>query len=183
MNNIFVVSGPSGVGKDTIISELKKQGLEFREIITTTTRPMRQGESQGNPYWFVSKEEFEDLIRKNKLVEWADVYGYYYGSQKKDVEKYLNDSLPIIFKVDPQGAKTIKKEFPNSKVIFIAPENIDNLEKRLKKRGQDKPEVIKKRLKEAREEIKNLSFWDAVVINKEGKLNEAVEKVKEIIFK
>ena len=84
MNNIFVVSGPSGVGKDTIISELKKQGLEFREIITTTTRPMRQGESQGNPYWFISKEEFEDLIRKNKLVEWADVYGYYYGSQKKE---------------------------------------------------------------------------------------------------
>ena len=183
MSKIFVISGPSGSGKDSVISGLKKQGLQFREIITTTTRRMRKGETQGKPYWFISKKEFEELIKKDKMVEWAIVYGNYYGSQKKDVEKYLDDPLPVIFKVDPQGARSIKKKFPDSQVIFLIPRDLKILEKRLRQRGQDSEEAIQKRLKEAREEMEDLSVWDYVVVNEQGKLEETIKKVKKIIWK
>lgn len=185
MSKVFIISGPSGCGKDSIIQGLKKQGYKFKELTTTTTRPMRQGETQGHPYWFIEKKEFENLIKEDKLVEWAKVYGNYYGLRKKDIEgalNDLNDSRPIILKVDPQGARTYKKKFPDIQVIFVVPADIKNLEKRLKDRGQDSQEAIEKRLEQAKAEMANLSFWDKVIINKQGELDKAIEQVSQIIW-
>jgi len=142
-NNLFIISGPSASGKDTIIKELKKQGVKFQKVITTSTRPMRQGEKQGSPYWFISKEDFEDLIKEGKFV--------------------------------------VKRKFPSAKIIFIIPPDLETLEKRLKLRGKDSPESIKRRLEKAKEELKNLDQWDYLVLNEQGKLDKAVEEVKRIL--
>jgi len=180
-NNLFIISGPSASGKDTIIKELKKQGVKFQRVITTSTRPMRQGEKQGSPYWFISKEDFEDLIKEDKFVEWALVYGNYYGTQKKDLDRCLKTGQLVILKVDPQGARSIKRKFPSAKIIFIIPPDLETLEKRLKLRGKDSPESIKRRLEKAKEELKNLNQWDYLVLNEQGKLDKAVEEVKRIL--
>ncbi|MFA6146182.1 MAG: guanylate kinase [Patescibacteria group bacterium] len=182
MSKLFVISGLSGAGKDSVIEGLKKENLDFNWVITTTTRPMRSGESEGNPYHFVSKEEFEQMIKNDELIEHALVYGNYYGPQKKDVEQLLQLDKAILFKIDCQGAKTIKGKFPEAKVIFIVPPSIEVLEKRLRSRGQDSEEVIQERLAETKKELATLDNWDYVITNEEGKLEETVEKVKKIIL-
>jgi len=183
MAKLFVISGLSGAGKDSVIKELKMKGLKFTWIVTTTTRPMRSGEKQGDPYHFISEEKFKKMISQKKFLEWAKVYNNYYGIQKKDIDAALKKNEPAILKIDYQGAKTIKSKFPEAKVIFILPPSLEILEKRLRLRGQDSEEVIQRRLKEAKKEIKNLEQWDYLVINEEGKLKETAEKVKKIIFK
>jgi len=183
MAKLFVISGPSGAGKDSVIEGLVKENLDFNWVVTTTTRPMKPGESEGHPYHFVSKEKFEEMIKNDELIEWALVYDNYYGPQKKDVQKLLQVDKLIIFKIDCQGAKTIKGKFPETKVIFIIPPSIEILEKRLRTRGTDSEEVIQRRLAEAKKELSTLENWDYVVKNEEGKLEETVKKVKEIILK
>lgn len=183
LSKLFVISGPSGAGKDSVIERLREEITDFAWVVTTTTRPMRPGESEGHPYHFVSKEKFEQMIKNNELIEWAMIYGNYYGSQKKDIEELLKGEKIVILKIDYQGAKTIKSKFPKSKVIFIIPPSIEILEKRLRSRGQDPEEVIKRRLAEVEKELATLNQWDYVVINEEGKLEETVEKIKEIIEK
>jgi guanylate kinase len=123
------------------------------------------------------------MIKKDELLEWAIVYGNYYGSSKKTVLRLLKKNKPVILRIDPQGARTIKKMFKEAKVIFIVPPSIKILEKRLKKRGLDSNEVIKQRLIKAKEELTNLKQWDYVVENKENKLKETIKKVKKIILK
>ena len=183
MDRLFIISGLSGAGKDSVIETLKKTGLDFNLVITTTTRPMRSGENEGHPYHFVSEKEFKKLIQNNKLVEWAKVYDNYYGVQKRDIENLIKGYKPVILKIDYQGAKTIKSKFPKTKVIFILPPSLEILEKRLRVRGQDSKQVIQRRLKEAKNEIKNLDQWDYVIINEEGKLDETAEEVKKIILR
>lgn len=183
MAKLFVISGLSGAGKDSVIEELKKKNLDFNWVVTTTTRGMRPGESEGYPYHFVSKEKFEEMIKNNEFIEWAMVYDNYYGSQKKDIEELLKSEKPVILKIDYQGAKTIKNKFPESVVIFIIPPSIKILEKRLRNRGQDSEEVIKRRLAEAEKELATLNQWDYVVTNEEGELEKTAEKIGEIIKK
>jgi len=183
MAKLFVVSGLSGAGKDSVIEGLVKENLDFNWVVTTTTRPMRPGESEGHPYHFVPKERFEEMIKNDELIEWARVYDFYYGPQKKDVQKLLQVDEPVIFKIDCQGAKTIKGKFPGAKAIFIIPPSLEILEKRLRTRGTDSEEVIKRRLAEAKKELATLNQWDFVVVNEEGKLEETVDKIKEIILK
>ncbi|MDD5626359.1 MAG: guanylate kinase, partial [Patescibacteria group bacterium] len=138
--------------------------------------------SEGHPYHFVSKEKFEQMIKNDELVEHALVYENYYGSQKKDVEELLKSGKTVIFKIDCQGAKTIKTKFPQAKVIFIIPPSIEILEKRLRDRKQDSEEVIQRRVAEAQKELTTLDNWDYVITNGEGELEEAVKRVKEIII-
>jgi len=182
MSKLFVISGLSGAGKDSVIEGLKNENLDFNWVITTTTRSMRSGESEGRPYHFVSDEKFKQMIKNDELVEFAPVYDYYYGSQKKDVEELLNSNKTVIFKIDCQGAKTIKAKFTKAKVIFIIPPSIEILEKRLRARDTDSEEVIQRRLVEAKTELATLDDWDYVITNEEGKLKETVEKVKKIIL-
>ncbi len=183
MAKVFIISGLSGSGKDSVIDGLKGTGLNYTRIITTTTRPIRTGETQGNPYYFVSETEFKKMISKNEFFEWAVVYNNYYGNRKRTVEKAISTNQPVIFRIDAQGARTVRSKIPDSIVIFLIAESLEKIKKRLIKRNQDSPEVIKKRLLEAEEEMKTLDQWDYVVTNEEGKLEKTINQVKEIIEK
>lgn len=183
MAKIFIVSGLSGSGKDSVVDGLKQAGLDYNRVITTTTRPMRPGESQGNPYYFISKQEFKKMISRDDFFEWAVVYNNYYGNRKKTVEEALIENKPVIFRIDAQGARTVRSIIPHALVIFLTAESLEEIKERLIKRNQDSPEVIEKRLAEAEQEMKTLDQWDYVIVNKQGKLNETINQVKEIIEK
>lgn len=181
MGKLFIITGPSGAGKDSVIYRSKDQGLNFAQVITTSTREIRAGESEGHPYHFISEEEFKKLIDGKEMIEWAKVYGNYYGSTKKEVEDKLSENEVVVVKVDPQGARTFKKMMPEAISLFIMPPSYEYLEKRLVNRETDTKEVIKQRLETARKELENLLDWDYLVVNEEGKLDEAATEVKEII--
>ncbi|MFH1781636.1 MAG: guanylate kinase [Patescibacteria group bacterium] len=181
MGKLFIITGPSGAGKDSVIYRSKDQGLNFAQVITTSTREIRAGESEGHPYHFISEEEFKKVIDGEEMIEWAKVYGNYYGSTKKEVEDKLSKNEVVVVKVDPQGARTFKKMMPEAISIFIMPPSYEYLEKRLVNRETDTKEVIKQRLETARKELENLLDWDYLVVNEEGKLDEAATEVKEII--
>ena len=181
MGKLFIITGPSGAGKDSVIFRAKEQGLDFAQVITTSTREIRAGESEGHPYHFVSEEDFKKLIDTDGMIEWAKVYGNYYGSSKKEVEDKLSENDIVVVKVDPQGARTYKKMMPEAISLFIMPPSYEYLEKRLVNRETDSKEVIKQRLETARKELENLLDWDYLVVNEEGKLDEAASEVKEIV--
>ena len=183
MGKLFIVTGPSGAGKDSVISAVKEQGLEFGQVVTTSTRPMRPHEQEGNPYYFVTREQFENMVKDGKMAEWAEVYGNLYGCTKHEVDAKLNQHAIVIVKVDPQGARAYKKLMPEAKTIFIMPPSYDYLEKRLINRETDTPTVIKQRLATAQRELENLLDWDYLVVNEEGKLDEAADEVLQIIKK
>ncbi|MBU0731260.1 guanylate kinase [Patescibacteria group bacterium] len=181
MGKLFIITGPSGAGKDSVIFRAKEQGLEFAQVITTSTREIRAGESEGHPYHFVAEEEFKKMKDSDGMIEWAEVYGNLYGSSKKEVEDKLSENDMVVVKVDPQGARTFKKMMPEAVSIFIMPPSYEYLEKRLVNRETDSKEVIKERLETARKELENLLDWDFLVVNEEGKLDEAAAEVKEIV--
>jgi len=181
MGKLFVITGPSGAGKDSVIYKAKDLGLIFTQVITTSTREIRNGESEGHPYYFITVADFEKKIASQEMIEWAKVYGNYYGSSKIEVEHKLAENNVVLVKVDPQGARTFKKMLPECKTIFIMPPSYDYLEKRLVNRETDSKEVIKQRLNTAKRELENLLDWDYLVVNEEGKLKDAALEVKEII--
>ncbi|NQU83749.1 MAG: guanylate kinase [Parcubacteria group bacterium] len=180
---LVIITGSSGSGKDSVIEEIQKQGLDFCWVITTTTRKKRENEKDGKSYHFRSREEFEKMIENNELLEHEEIYGNYYGSTVKEVEGCFSKNELTIFKIDTTGASTIKKKFPDALVIFIAPPSFEILEKRLKNRGTEKPEEIKRRLDKVRQEIEMSKDFDESVVNEEGKLGETAEKVLTIIRK
>lgn len=180
---LFVVTGPSGAGKDSVINMVKDNGLAFSQVITTSTRPMRSTESEGNPYYFVTEDEFKVNVSGNAMIEWAEVYGNLYGCTKQEVEDKLANNGVVIVKVDPQGARSYKKMVPDAHTIFIMPPSYEYLEKRLINRETDSKEVIQQRLDTAQRELENLLDWDYLVVNEEDKLHEAADEVMEIITK
>lgn len=180
---LFVVTGPSGAGKDSVINMVKDNGLAFAQVITTSTRPMRSTESEGNPYYFVTEEEFKAKVSGDAMIEWAEVYGNLYGCTKQEVEDKLANNAVVIVKVDPQGARSYKKMVPDAHTIFIMPPSYEYLEKRLINRETDSKEVIQQRLDTAQRELENLLDWDYLVVNEEDKLYEAADEVMEIITK
>ncbi len=178
---LFVISGPSGVGKDTVIEGLKKIGLNFGWVITTTTRAMRKGETEGRPYHFVSKKQFQQMVKENVMVEFAKVYGNYYGTSKAALEEAFRNNKLVILKNDPQGARSIKKKIPQAIVIFILPPSLATVEKRLCHRGTDPEKVIQQRLAAIEKDLTNLDFVDYRVINEEGKPELASREIFKII--
>ncbi len=181
MGKLVVVTGPSGAGKDSVIDTARKLGLEFASVTTTSTRPMRPGEGEGKPYYFLARDEFEDKVENGEMIEWAEVYGNLYGSTKEEVENKRKKNDLVLIKVDPQGARTFKEMIPDAQTIFIQPPSIEFLNKRLHKRGSDSEDVIKKRLEIARSELENLESWDHLVLNDEGKLEEAAKELIRLI--
>ena len=181
-NNLFIISGPSGSGKDAVISEMRKQGFKFAQVITMTTRRKRKGEAEGNPYHFVSKDEFTKLKKENKLIEWAEVFGHYYGATKEEVETKLTKFPFVVYKIDPRfGAGALKKLYPGATSIFIIPESKKVLTGRVAERKSDSSKSKELREKEREDEYKNIDQWDEVVINKEGELNKTAKQVRAII--
>jgi len=179
---IFIISGPSGAGEDSIIEELQKK-LDFNRVITTVTRAPRAQESNGHPYYFISPEEFKKLIENDELVEWAIVYDNYRGCTKQEIERLTKEGKPIFWKVDWQGVKTIKQHVPDAVAIFIAPPSYETLEKRLMKRGLDSIDTIKQREAFTREWLNQKDVYDYVVTNHEGKFEETAAQALEIIEK
>jgi len=178
---LFVLSGPSGVGKDTVIARLKERGLPIHYCVTVTTRAMRQGEVHGVNYFFVSPEEFERMRSSGELLESALVHGYCYGTPRAQVRDVLASGRDVVLKVDVQGAATVKRKVPDAVFIFLAPESFAELKERLQARGTESTADLSVRLKNARQELADLPQYDYVVVNYHDRLDETVDKVSAII--
>jgi len=178
---LVVISGPSGVGKDAILTGIKESGYPLRYITTITTRPQRAEERDKVDYHFVSTDSFQKMIKNGELLEWANVYGNWYGVPKEPIKQALDKGQDIIVKVDIQGAATIKKILPQAVFIFLIPPSMEELVRRLKERHTESPADLTLRIKTAEEEIKQLSLFDYVVVNKEDEIGLAVADIEAII--
>jgi guanylate kinase len=182
-NKIFIISGPSGAGEDAVIDGLKKK-IKFNHLITMVTRKMRPGERQGNPYHFVTVKKFKEMIKGDKFIEWAVVYGDYRGCPKKEMTKLLKLNEPIIWKADWQGVETAKKIFTDLVVaVYINTPSYKILERRLVLRGWDSMQTIENRKKFTLEWFKHKGIYDYIVTNYEGKLDQTIDKIEKIIKK
>lgn len=177
---LIVLSGPSGAGKGTICQELLRSYPELNYSISATTRIARVGEKNGVNYWFVSQVEFQKMIKNDELLEWAEVYGNFYGTPCHHIAKLLNSGKDVVLEIDTQGATQIKKKFPQGVCIYIAPPSLDELAKRIQKRGTESLENIKTRLSSANIELKYVHNYDYVVVN--DKVQSATEKIVAIII-
>ncbi|MEX2144223.1 MAG: guanylate kinase [Anaerolineales bacterium] len=178
---LIVISGPSGVGKDSVLQRMKDRGLPFHFVVTATTRPQRLEETEGVDYIFVSREEFAEMIEKGELMEYALVYGEYKGIPKAQVRKALASNHDVVMRVDVQGAATVRKISPEAILIFLTTSSEQELVDRLKKRKTEKAEDLKLRIATARQEFNRIIEFDYVVVNKEDKLDETVEVINNII--
>lgn len=181
-NKIFIISGPSGAGEDSVISGLKKHH-KFNRVRTTVTRKPRKGESQGRPYFFTTIPQFKKMIKNNEFIEWAIVYGDYRGATKKEISRLMKLKTPVIWKVDWQGVKEIKRQMPEAVSIFIVPESYEDLKKRITKRDKDAEKTIKDREQETKKWLKQRDIYDYIVVNKEGQLDKTIKKALDIIQK
>lgn len=179
LGSLIVISGPSGSGKDSICERLKEYNDNFFVSISATTRKPRMGEEEGINYYFKTKEEFEKGIENNEFLEYALYNNEYYGTPKKDIEKYLSNGIDVILVIEVQGALKIKQLIPNAIFIFIMPPSMKELALRVKKRGADTSDKILKRFKIAYQEINELSKYNYVVVNDE--LDNSTRKVNSII--
>jgi len=177
----IVLSGPSGAGKDAVLSRLRKSGYPVEFITTVTTRPQRAREKNNVDYHFVSRESFQRMIENKELLEWANVYGNWYGVPKQPVKQALDKGRDIIVKVDIQGAATIKKILPQAVFIFFVPPSREELVTRLKQRHTESSFDLALRIKTAEEEIKQLPLFDYVVVNKRDEIDLAVSAIEAII--
>ncbi len=178
---LVVLSGPSGVGKDAVLTRLKESNYPLKFITTLTTRPERANERNAVDYHFVSKEKFQEMVENRELLEWANVYDNWYGVPKEAVKRALDREEDAIIKIDVQGATTIKKILPQAVFIFLMPPSMEELATRLKQRYTESPSGLALRLKNAEEEIKQLSLFDYVVVNNWGEIDLAVSEIKAII--
>lgn len=178
---LIVISGPSGVGKDSVLELMKQRGLPFHFVVTATTRPPRPEERDGVDYLFVSREEFAGLIEKQELLEYAIVYNDYKGIPKDQVRKALTSGKDVVMRVDVQGAATVRKISPEAILVFITTSSEDELVERLERRKTETPENLKLRIATARQEFKRIEEFDYVVVNRDGELDETVDRIEDII--
>lgn len=174
---LIVISGPSGVGKDATLDRMKKAGLPYHYVLTATTRPKRPGEKDGIDYWFVSEDKFHQMVEKNQLLEWAKVYGNYYGVPKREIKEALKQGLDTVVKVDVQGAATIKQILPDALFIFLMPPSPEELANRLKQRYGSFSADLDVRLGKAQEEMESLPLFDYVVISYTDNLDLTVTEI------
>ena len=181
-NKLFIISGPSGAGEDSVIEGLKKD-LAIERVTTTTTRKKRSDIFSKDPYYFISKEEFKRGIKNNIFFEYAQEYNnQFYGVTKKEIERIIKCDKIGIWKIEYKGVITIKKLMPEIISIFIMTPTLEDIEQRLLKRGEDK-DYIKQRMVYTKEWLEHKDIYDYEVVNYEGKLNETVKEVKGIILR
>ncbi len=164
---LFTIVAPSGAGKSSLVAGLLELQPSIRVSISTTTRAPRPGEISGREYHFVTREAFKALIESGEFLEYAEVYGNFYGTSKKWIEETRASGADVLLEIDWQGAKSVKKIFPDMVYIYILPPSIEELQRRLIKRAKDLPAVIERRLSEAREDLKHVYKADYVIINKD----------------
>ena len=179
MSKLFVISAPSGAGKTTLIKSLLEDSSKrnIRLGISCTTRSKRKNEIDGESYLFKTKEEFQEMVKKEELLESAEVFGNFYGTPRKWVEEQLNKDIDIILELDWQGEKQIKENYPDAVSIFILPPSLEDLRERLNKRNQDSESDMKKRLAQAKIEIINGCSFDKIIIN-----DDFESAVRDLIF-
>ncbi len=180
-NNLFIISGPSGAGEDSIIAGLREQIPHVHVAITTTTRAPREGESEGNPYYFTDKNTFRAKIDAGAMAEWAQHYNdNYYGVTTDELNRIQRDGIGI-WKIDYKGVAHAKKMFPGIVAIFIMAEDLATLERRIRSRGNVSEAYVKERMDYSREWLKHTDLYDYKVINATDKLDDAVTQVLDII--
>jgi len=178
---LIVISGPSGVGKDTVVERMEASGLPFHFVITATDRLPRKGENDGVDYFFVSTEEFERMIAEDELIEYAIVYGEYKGIPKWQVRQAMVSDKDVVMRIDVQGAATIREQYPQALLIFLTTGDEAELIDRLEGRGTESPEDLKRRIEKVRDEMEQVVLFDYVVPNLDGKLDQTVETIAAII--
>lgn len=163
--NLFVVAAPSGAGKSSLVKALMELDARVQPSVSHTTRAPRGQEKHGREYFFVSEQEFDGMVSHGAFLEWANVHGRRYGTSRKAIEDRINQGADVVLEIDYQGALQIKKIFENAVLIFILPPSWDELRSRLERRGEDAPDVIEVRLKNAAEEMAQAKEFDYVIIN------------------
>ena len=178
---LIVISGPAGVGKDSLIQHMKERGCPFHFVVTATDRRPRPGEIHGVDYFFLTTKEFLRMEQEGELLEHAVVYGQYKGIPKQQVREALDSGKDVMMRVDVQGAATVHRLAPEAVLVFLTASSEEELEQRLRARGTDSPEQLQKRIATAREEMRQLPEFDYVVVNRDEKLDQAVDDVLAII--
>lgn len=178
---VFIISGPSGVGKDSVIEELRKSFPDAQYVVTATTRPKRPGELEGIHYIFLTNDEFVERMNQNDFLENAMVYGNRYGVPRSPIVTGLEEGRDVIIKVDVKGAATLRRLIPNTISLFLTPESMPALLERLRDRKTDDPEVLMRRFTTATAELAEVEHFDYVVFNEDGKLDDAVEQICNIV--
>ena len=181
LHKLFVISSPSGGGKTSLINKLfeDSRSANFEKSISDTSRQKREGDLEGKDYYFLSEKDFKDKIKKEEYVEYAIVFGNFYGTSKQEIKtKYNNSNL--ILELDWQGAYAVKELFDDAKLIFLLPPSLDDLKQRLVKRNLDSSEAIENRLSEAKKEISKSEMYDYLVLNDD--FDKAFEDLSQILF-
>jgi len=180
----YIISAPSGSGKSTLVNELRKFVPNLDFSISYTTRQPRGSEQNGREYYFISRQQFEDMIRQGKFLEYADVFGNYYGTAKSVLEDADKRSHDVLLDIDVQGERQVKQKIPDAVSIFVLPPSRKELESRLRKRSQsehvDSEEIIRRRLTTARKEIENYPNYDYILVN--DRLEQSVDQLQAIVL-
>jgi guanylate kinase len=180
MTTVYIISAPSGSGKSTLVNEVRQivPGLDFS--VSYTTRPLRGSEQNGREYYFVTRSEFETMIAENEFLEYASVFGNYYGTARRFLREAEQNGRDLLLDIDVQGAEQIKRKLPEAVSIFILPPDRKTLEQRLRRRSEDREDVIQTRLATASREIENYEKYDYILVN--DRLEESVETLKAILL-
>src|ERR1700687_4556299 len=180
MSGVCIISAPSGSGKSTLVDRVRQIVPGLRFSISYTTRAARGGEENGREYYFICRTEFEEMIRKDEFLEYADVFGNYYGTARRFLREAQEEGKDLLLDIDVQGAAQIKRKIPAAVSIFILPPNRQELEKRLRTRSLDAEPVIQRRLVTASREIENYDKYDYILIN--DRLEESIDALKSILL-
>lgn len=177
--NVLILSAPSGSGKTSLAHRVLPRFEDLRFSVSHTTRSRRQGEQNGKEYFFITADEFEAMVRQDEFLEWAKVYGNYYGTSRQFVETLIEQGIDVLLDIDIQGARKVKELIPEAVMIFVMPPSFEVLESRLRGRGLDDEDVIEHRLQIARDEIKYYRMYDFVIINRD--LERSVAELQSVI--
>jgi guanylate kinase len=177
---LIVLSGPAGVGKDTLIEQWQLVAPNVRRLVTYTTRPQALTERHGLDYYFVTEEEFDALREQGAFIEYAQVHGNWYGTPRHTMEELREAGRDVVLRIDVQGAMQVREQYPEAILIFVAPPSLQELEQRLRRRGRDDEESIQLRLMNAREEMEYIPRYDYLVVNDD--LNRALETLRCILI-
>ena len=176
---LIVISGPSATGKGTVCKSLMSRNSQLQFSVSVTTREPRSGEVEGKNYYFRTSDEFQDMMNNDQLLEWAEVYGNFYGTPREEVRAALDSGQDIVLEIDTQGALQVKSRFPQGVFIFLMPPSLRELAERIQKRGSETPEAMDRRLKSAQLEIGSAFQYDYLVVNDE--IEVAVDQIEQIL--